>query len=114
MEISAKGENCKDPESGDSISKAARRQIASLGMIRLEMMPTMASLEPSVKPLICSSQPPRSAAASSPSVMTPLVRVENHVPNMNVTDKPTTHSRNPRSEHAIGCCALNPPIQYPP
>ena len=46
------------PESGDSISNAARRHTASLGMIRLERMPTMARREPSVKPLICSSQPP--------------------------------------------------------
>src|SRR5216683_1392955 len=113
MEISANGENCKDPDSGDSISNAARRQTASLGMIRLEMMPTIASREPSVNPLICSSQPPRNATPSRPRVMTPLVSVENQVPNTNVTDKATMHSKKTSSAPRTGCCAMTPPIQYP-
>src|SRR2546427_4251203 len=57
-EASENGENRKERAKEDCISKEARRQIASLGMIRLDTTPTVTRRGVSVAAPICSIQPP--------------------------------------------------------
>src|SRR5713101_599585 len=86
-EASEKGENRSERAKEDCISKDARRQTDSLGMMRLETTPTVTRRGVSVAAPICSIQPPMKASPCSPRKMTPLVSVENHVPNMAATYK---------------------------
>src|SRR6267143_5280723 len=95
-EASENGENRKERAKEDCISKEARRQIASLGMIRLDTTPTVTRRGVSVAAPICSIQPPMKAKPCSPRTITPLVRVENQVPNMNVIVRTRRHSKRTR------------------
>ena len=75
-----KGERPKVRASVVCISKAARFHKASLGKIKLEMMPTSMAVRLSNTEPICSIQPPIKARPNSPKTSTPLARVERIVP----------------------------------
>src|SRR5271157_470894 len=63
-------------ESGAVISKAARRQMASLGMIRLETIPTCTAAVLFINEPICSTQLPTKASPYRPITIPPVARVE--------------------------------------
>src|SRR5580692_1554515 len=89
----ANGEKSRLRPIADCITYEARRQIASLGIITLERIPTKTRRGDFVTEPICSSQPPMKASPCRPSTMTPFVSVENHVPKKNVVVSSTKHSR---------------------
>src|SRR6266700_3280187 len=110
-EASEKGENLSERAKEDCISKEARRQTDSLGMMRLETTPTVTRREVSVAAPICSIQPPMKAKPCSPRTITPLVSVENHVPNMKVIVRTRMHSKKARSAPTWLWGGSTPPME---
>src|SRR3989441_12779841 len=102
-EASEKGENRSERAKEDCISKEARRQTDSLGMMRLETTPTVTRREVSVAAPICSIQPPMKASPGSPRTITPLVSGENHEPNMKVIVRTRRHSKKTRRGPTRAC-----------
>src|SRR4030042_1734758 len=79
-ELEEKGETPSAPTRGDCISNAALRHIASLGKIRLVMIPTLTAPRLFRKAPNCSIQPPMKATPNRPKTNTPFANVESTVP----------------------------------
>src|SRR5260370_35354078 len=79
-EASEKGENRSERAKEDCISKEARRQTDSLGMMRLETTPTVTRRGVSVAAPNCSIQPPMKASQRPPPTITPLDAQETKPP----------------------------------
>ena len=71
-----KGDTPNAPEMGDCISKAARRQSASLGMRRLVTMPTLTAVSFCKREPICSTQPPMKDNPYNPKTTPPVASPE--------------------------------------
>src|SRR5215510_8706039 len=95
-ELSPNGPNGSERVTGDCISNMALRHSDSLGIIKLDTIPTITRRGLFVNPPICSSQPPRKASPCRPKTTTPLASVDNEVPHIKVTVSMRIHSRNTR------------------
>src|SRR5689334_455504 len=83
-EVETKGDPKKELVSGDCISKVARRQSDSLGMIRLVRIPTLTAVSfCSIEP-ICSTQPPMNARPYRPNTIPPVARAGKAAENISV------------------------------
>src|SRR5487761_2210447 len=112
MDTLADGEYESDPASGVCISYAARRQSDSPGMTRLDAMPSVTMCTLCENPLTCSSQPPMKATPCRPSTSTPLVSVENQVPNRKVRARANTHSNTMGPKPRTGCSGSTPVVAW--
>ena len=79
-EVEVNGEKPIIDTRGDCITWAARFHRASLGMIRLEIMPILMAVWLFIKEPNCSIQPPIKATPNNPNAITPLARVERKEP----------------------------------
>src|SRR6266508_561337 len=73
-EVAENGVMLRAPDKGDCISKAARRQRDSVGMIKLVTMPTFTAVGFLSREPICSIQPPRNAKPYSLKTIPPVAR----------------------------------------